>query len=138
MKKGFTVLTTVVGFVILLAGLLIYGLGVHNLFPVPRPDLIVVGTSLIGIMMIISGACDLFLKKTKEMEIEEKDERNIAIANEAMAIGFKVMSVSIAVVLCILVFCGYMTEITCFSIIGAYLVGQVAFVIRRWYLQKTM
>ena len=69
MKKGFTVLTTVVGFVILLAGLLIYGLGVHNLFPVPRPDLIVVGTSLIGIMMIISGACDLFLKKTKEMEI---------------------------------------------------------------------
>ncbi len=138
MKKGFAILTIVVGFVVLLAGLLIYGLGVHNLLPIPRPDLVVVGTSLIGIMMIISGACDLFLKKTKEMEIEEKDERNIVIANAAMAIGFKVMSVSIAVVLCILVFCGYMTEITCFSLIGAYLVGQIAFVTKLWYLQKTM
>ena len=79
MKKRFTVLTTVVGFIILLGGLLMYGLGVHNLLPVPRPDLVVVGTSLIGILMIISGVCDLCFKKTKEMEIEEKDERNIAI-----------------------------------------------------------
>ena len=138
MKKRFTVLTTVVGFIILLGGLLMYGLGVHNLLPVPRPDLVVVGTSLIGILMIISGVCDLCFKKTKEMEIEEKDERNIAIANAAMAMGFKVMSASIAVVLCILVFSGYMTEITCFSLIGAYFIGQIAFVVKLWILQKTM
>lgn len=115
-----------------------YGLGVHNLLPVPRPDLVFIGTSLIGILMIISGACDLCVKKTKEMEIEEKDERNITIANAAMATGFKVMSVSIAVVICILIFSGYMTEITCFSLLGAYLVGQVAFIIKLWYLNRTM
>ena len=42
----------------------------------PRPDLIVVGTSLIGISLIVSGACDLLGKKTKEMQIEENDEKN--------------------------------------------------------------
>lgn len=61
----------VTGMIILLGGLLTYGLGIHEIIPVPRPDLIVVGTSLIGILLIASGACDLFVKKTKEMEIEE-------------------------------------------------------------------
>ena len=45
--------------IILLGGLLTYGLGVHEIIPVPRPDLIVVGTSLIGILLIVSGVCEL-------------------------------------------------------------------------------
>ena len=40
--------------------------------------------SLIGILLIVSGVCDLFVKKTKEMEIEENDERNISLSNAAM------------------------------------------------------
>lgn len=71
MKKRLLILMTVTGMIILLGGLLTYGLGVHEIIPVPRPDLIVVGTSLIGILLIVSGVCDLFVKKTKEMEIEE-------------------------------------------------------------------
>ena len=67
---------TIAGVIILLGGLLTYGLGLHEIVPVPRPDLIVAGTSLIGIGLIVSGVCDLFTKKSKEMEIEEKDERN--------------------------------------------------------------
>ena len=86
------ILMTVTGMIILLGGLLTYGLGVHEIIPVPRPDLIVVGTSLIGILLIVSGVCDLFVKKTKEMEIEENDERNISLSNAAMASGFKVMN----------------------------------------------
>ena len=39
-----------VGVIILLGGLLTYGLGVHQLLPVPRPDLVVYGTTLIGII----------------------------------------------------------------------------------------
>lgn len=69
MKKRLLILMTVTGMIILLGGLLTYGLGVHEIIPVPRPDLIVVGTSLIGILLIVSGVCDLFVKKTKEMEI---------------------------------------------------------------------
>ena len=65
-----------VGVIILLGGLLTYGLGVHQLLPVPRPDLVVYGTTLIGIILIFMG-CDIFSKPTKEMQILENDERNV-------------------------------------------------------------
>lgn len=73
MKKRVSIFMTIAGFVILLGGLLTYGLGIHELAPVPRPDLIVTGTSLIGILLIISGAFDLLAGRSREMEIEEKD-----------------------------------------------------------------
>lgn len=138
MKKKLLILMTVTGMIILLGGLLTYGLGVHEIIPVPRPDLIVVGTSLIGILLIVSGVCDLFVKKTKEMEIEENDERNISLSNAAMASGFKVMNVTIAVSIFALIFTGYMTVAPCFTIIGAYAIGQIVFIVRLWYLHKTM
>ena len=45
-----------IGVIIFLGGLLTYGLGVHRLLPVPRPDLVVYGTTLIGIILILMGA----------------------------------------------------------------------------------
>ena len=39
MKKRLLILMTVTGMIILLGGLLTYGLGVHEIIPVPRPDL---------------------------------------------------------------------------------------------------
>ena len=138
MKKGSLILMIIAGMFIWLGGLLTYGLGVNDIIPVPRPDLIVVGTSLIGISLIVSGACDLFGKKTKEMQIEENDERNIALGNAAMASGFKVMNVTISVSLVALIFTGYMTVVPCFTIIGAFTIGQIVFIIRLWHLHKTM
>ena len=64
MKKGLLIFMTIAGMVILLGGLLTYGLGIHKIIPVPRPDLIVVGTSLIDILLMISGGCDLLIKKS--------------------------------------------------------------------------
>ena len=61
MKKRVSLFITVMGVFILLGGLLTYGLGLHEIVPVPRPDLIVTGTSLIGILLIIPGTCDLFM-----------------------------------------------------------------------------
>lgn len=136
MKKGLSIFMTVAGVIVLMGGLLTYGLGIHEIVPVPR--LIVVGTSLIGILLVLSGACDLFIKKSKEMEIEEQDERNIALSNAAMASGFKVMSFAIAISIFALIFTGYMTVVPCFTIIGAYTAGQIVFVMRLWYLNKTM
>ena len=138
MKKTLANLSIALGLIILLGGLLSYGLGINNIIPVPRPDLIVSGTTLIGIIFIVSGTCDLFVKKTREMEIEEKDERNIALSNAAMASGFKVMNVSISVSLFVLIFTGYMTVVPCFTIIGAFTIGQLAFILKLWHLQKTM
>lgn len=138
MKKTLANLSIALGLIILLVGLLSYGLGINSIIPVPRPDLIVSGTTLIGIIFIVSGTCDLFVKKTREMEIEEKDERNIALSNAAMASGFKVMNVSISVSLFVLIFTGYMTAVPCFTIIGAFTIGQIAFILKLWHLQKTM
>ena len=138
MKKGFFFFMTIAGVIILLGGLLTYGLGLHEIVPVPRPDLIVAGTSLIGIGLIVSGVCDLFTKKSKEMEIEEKDERNVMLGNAAMASGFKAMNVAIAVSICGLIFTGYMTVVPCFTIIGAYTIGQIVFIVRLWYLHETL
>lgn len=138
MKKTLANLSIAIGLIILMGGLLSYGLGINNIIPVPRPDLIVSGTTLIGIIFIISGACDLFIKNTREMEIEEKDERNIALSNAAMASGFKVLNVSISVALFALIFTGYMTVVPCFTIIAAFTIGQVAFILKLWHLQKTM
>lgn len=127
MKKILAYISVIAGLIILLGGLLTYGLGINDIIPVPRPDLIVSGSSLIGIILIVSGSCDLFTKKTKEMEIEEKDERNIALGNAAMASGFKVLNVSISISLFALIFTGYMTVIPCFTIIGAFAIEANCF-----------
>ena len=67
MKKILAYISVIAGLIILLGGLLTYGLGINDSIPVPRPDLIVSGSSLIGIILIVSGSCDLFTKKTKEI-----------------------------------------------------------------------
>ena len=71
MKKRVSAVLTISGIIILLGGLFTYGLGMHEILPVPRPDLVVWGTSLIGILMIVSGACDLLAKKTRQELIED-------------------------------------------------------------------
>ena len=72
------------------------------------------------------------------MEIEEKDERNVAISNAAMASGFKVMSVAVAVSVVILIFTGYLQAVPCFILIGAYFIGQIVFIARLCQLNKKM
>ncbi len=138
MKKVSSVLMTVAGMILLLGGLLLYGLGVHALISVQRPGLLMIGTSLIGTLLIISGSCELFVKKTKEMVIEEQDERNIWIGNAAMASGFKVMNVVLAIAICGLTFTGYLTGVPCYTMIAVFVVGQIAFIMRLWKLNKTM
>ncbi len=138
MKKRVATAMTAAGLIVLLAGLLVYGLGVHELLPVPRPAFLAAGTTLIGVLLIVWGACDLFIKKTREIEIEEKDERNITIANAAMASGFKVMSLTVAIAVTALSFAGSMDAVTCFVMIGAYVIGQIVFIIRIYQLNKKM
>ena len=54
-----------VGVIVLLGGLLTYGLGVHQLLPVPRPDLVVYGTTLIGIILILNCLMRYCTRKMK-------------------------------------------------------------------------
>ena len=121
--------------IIFLGGLLTYGLGVHQLLPVPRPDLVVYGTTLIGIILIFMG-CDIFSKPTKEMQILENDERNIAITNASLANAYKVTLTLLVLVLFALVFMGYMSKVVFFSIAGVIAIGQITWVITARYLDK--
>ena len=116
-------------------GLLTYGLGVHQLLPVPRPDLVVYGTTLIGIILIFMG-CDIFSKPTKEMQLLENDERNIAITNASLANAYKVTLTLLVLVLFALVFMGYMSKVVFFSIAGVIAIGQITWVITARYLDK--
>ena len=112
-----------VGVIVLLGGLLTYGLGVHQLLPVPRPDLVVYGTTLIGIILILMG-CDIFSKPT--------------ITNASLANAYKVTLTLLVLVLFALIFMGYMSKVVFFSIVGVIAIGQITWVITARYLDKKM
>lgn len=137
MKRKIQKLELFIGMIILLGGLLTYGLGVNQLLPVPRPDLVVYGTTLIGLMLILIG-CEIFSKPTKEMQILENDERNIAITNASMAYAYKISTTLLVLVLFALIFMGYISKVVCISIIGVIAIGQIACVVRTHYLEKRM
>lgn len=137
MKHKIQILELFLGIIILLGGLLTYGLGVHQLLPVPRPDLVVYGTTLIGIMLILMG-CEIFSKPTKEMQILENDERNIAITTASMAYAYKVTITLLVLVLFALIFMGYMSKVVFFSIVGVIAIGQIVWAITAHYLEKKM
>ncbi len=126
-----------IGVIFILGGLAAYGIGVHKLLPVPRPDLVVYGTTLIGIILILLG-CDIFAKPTKEMIILENDERNIAITNASMAAAYKVTLTLLVLTLFALTFMGYMSKVVFFSIAAVITVGQIIFVITTRHLEKKM
>ena len=65
--------------------------------------MVVYGTTLVGIILILMG-CDIFSKLTKEMQILENDERNIAITNATLAKAYKVTLTLLVLVLFALIF----------------------------------
>lgn len=137
MKQKIFKIELVIGVVILLGGLLTYGLGIHKQLPIPRPDLVVYSTTLIGIMLIIMG-CDIFSKPTKEMQILENDERNITIKNTSMAYAYKVTISLLVLVLFALIFMGYMSKVVFFSIVAVIGIGQITWLVSTHYLEKHM
>ncbi len=137
MKRNMQKTEFFIGIVILLGGLFTYGLGVHQLLPVPRPDLVVYGTTLIGVLFILMGS-DIFSKPTKEMQILENDERNIAITNASLAYAYKVSTTLFVIVLFALIFMGYVSKVVCFSMIGVITIGQITWIVTARCLEKRM
>ena len=76
--------------------------------------------------------------KAKEVEIEEKDERNITIANMAKARTYERMSVLFAFALCLLGVLGYLPHVSFFTFLGVFLISQLYFIYQLWMLHKTM
>ena len=53
MKKYFNLALIVIGMIVFLGGLFLYGLGVHEIIPVPRQDLLPWSTSILGILFYL-------------------------------------------------------------------------------------
>lgn len=138
MKKYFNLYLIILGMILFLGGLLLYGLGIHEIIPVPRQDLLPWCTSILGILFIVSGACEVFFKKTKEMQIEECDERNIAITNSAKATGFEVITFLLSIAILAMALLGYLTKVVFFTFFIIFLISQISFVVKLLYLQKKM
>lgn len=141
-SKTVSTIITALGIAVMLGGILIYGLGVKGIIEVTKPAALVLIAEILGIGMITFGVCDFFVVKSpeeqQELEIEISDERNIALGNAAMASGFKVLSVVLAVVVSVLAYIGMIDTVPCLIIIGVYLIGQIVFIARLWYLHRTM
>ena len=71
--------------------------------------------------------CDIFSKPTKEMQILENDERNIAITNASLANAYKVTLTLLVLVLFALIFMGYMSKVLFY----VWKVTNTRFILRR-------
>ena len=127
-----------VGVIVLLSGLLTYGLEYINYYLYSRPDLVIYGTTLIGIILILMG-CDIFSKPTKRNANIKNDERNIAITNASLANAYKVNILHYWFLYYLLYLYGYMSKVVFFSmIVELLLIGQITRVITARYLNKKM
>ena len=94
------------GLAILLAGLTLYALGVHAWLPMAQPELFPWAVMVVGMVFLVAGACELYLPKTRQQEIEERDERNISNANAAKATAYEMGTVLFAVALLVITLTG--------------------------------
>ena len=62
----------------------------------------------------------------------------IVLLGGLLAAGFKVMSMAVALCIAALIFTGYMTVVPGFILIGAYFLGQAAFIFTLVKLERTM
>ena len=137
MRKRLYQILTVVGVCVMLLGIVLYFLAGRGwTIPLARPDLVPWGVSFLGIIMIICGSAELFTKKTKEEEINERDERNIALRNAAMATAFEVMNLFFGIGLVDLAMLGYMNRVSFFTLIILYLLSNAIYVLRLRRLEK--
>lgn len=125
------------GLAILLAGLTLYALGVHAWLPMAQSELFPWAVMVVGMVFLVAGACELYLPKTRQQEIEERDERNISNANAAKATAYEVGTVLFAVALLALSRLGYLGTVAFLTLAAVFVGVQIIFVARLWYLERT-
>ena len=138
MKKVLHNLTLVLGFVFLLGGILLYGLGKYAIIDIAGLTKLPWVVIILGIGFIVGGACEVFITTSKEMQIEAKDERNIVIGKTAKAFGFDIMTSLFSTVLIVLVLFDLITTIGFFALFAVFVIAEVSFIFKLWVLQKKM
>ncbi len=140
-KKGNSRLSKaqiILGLALLAAGLVVYGLDACQIASIPYSKAIFVCATCLGIFFAASGACDIFLKSTEAMDTEAGDEQNKALADAAMAFGFRTMSVAVSAAIFILAVSGRLEFLSCIILILAFAAGQAAFIFRLTRLHRSI
>ncbi|WP_106497319.1 hypothetical protein [Lentibacillus sp. Marseille-P4043] len=117
-----------IGVLLLLSGILLGVVGAEVLqIPFVRMDLVPIAIGFCGVLLLFSSGSAIIHEKykTKEQRIEENDERNITINQNAKAKAFDLMTVLFSFGLLALAMFGYMNEVSFFSLAGLYLLCQI-------------
>lgn len=130
-------MSLVTGCLLLLGGLLLYGLGKFDTVTIGSYKLCGV-IMIFGIGLIVGGACEVFIKPSRQMQIEARDERNVVIGKTAKALGFDIMTLLLSVTMTIMVLLNVISTGAFFVLFGVYVISQIVFIARLWYLQKNM
>ena len=137
MKKILHNISLVLGFILLLGGLLSYALNKHGYVNIGFEKLPIV-IIIFGIGFIVGGSCELFIKLSRKAQIEANDERNIMIAKTAKALAFDVMVVIFAIAIVVLVLFDLITMAAFIALFSVYGICQIIFVYNLWVLQKKL
>lgn len=137
MKKILHNISLIMGFVLLLGSLLAYALSKYGYIYIGIEKISLM-SGILGIALIVGGACDIFIKQSKEAQIEANDERNITIAKTAKAFAFDLSTVVFSTVIVILILADLITTTAFFMLVGSYIASQIAFIYKLYFLQKKM
>ena len=129
----------ILGAVLTFAGILLFTVQPPSLAAIfIRPDLVPFGVSFLGIMLLLTGWTEVFYKKTRQEKIEEKDERNAAIVQGAMAAAFEAMNLLLGIALVTLAILGYMNHVSFFTLIICYLAANCVYLLRLRQLNREL
>lgn len=115
----------VVGILLLLLGLSLGFIGVEFLkVAFIRMDLVPIAVGFLGVLifLVASSAIGYEKNKSREQQIEEKDERIIQIHENSKSKAFDLMATTFPLVLLALVMFGYMNTVSFFFLAGLYLI----------------
>ncbi|SHG91795.1 hypothetical protein [Ornithinibacillus halophilus] len=114
----------VIGTLLLLSGIALGISGAEVLtIPFPRLDLVPIAFAFCGVLLFVVAGAEIWYEKTKtkEQQIEEKDERLILIQQKAKARAFDLLAIVLPFILLALAMFGYMNKVSMFLLTGLYI-----------------
>lgn len=137
MKKILNNISLIFGFILVLGGLLLYTINQYGYVDIGTDKLPIV-VIIFGIGFIVGGSCELFIKQSKEAQIEANDERNIIIAKTAKAFVFDIMTIILSTAIMVLVLFDLISMTAFITLFSIYAICQIIFVYKLWSLQKKL
>lgn len=119
-------LVEITGALLLLAGIMLGFAGAEILhIPFIRIDMVPFAVGFCGVVLFIAANSGISYEKTKtkDQEIEEKDERLLTIERNAKSKGFDIIMILLPFALLSMAIFGYMNKVSFFALAGMYFIS---------------